>query len=148
MLQLTFTAAVRLMRRPNQLRAAQYGALVFSLPIRTEYRMKEYTTSGVERKYPYCDYELIPASKWNHGFAAKDLQVAENPVDNIPFSSIKPPLELHGDMAEVLWDWADGYDTVPQTAPVSSKAIAPAQRMVLIPYGCAKLRMTEMPLVR
>ena len=126
--------------------AVQYGALIFSLPIKTEYRMKEYTRSGVTRKHPYCDYELIPQSKWNYGFAENNLHVTEKPIDTVPFSSAHPPLELHVDMAEVCWDWVDGYDSVPQPTPVSRKAVSLAQSMTLIPYGCAKLRMTELPM--
>lgn len=52
--------------------------------------MYEYEQDGIERKYPYCDYELLPKSDWNYGFS----------------------------------------DTT------------------LIPYGCAKLRMTLLPFVK
>ena len=145
-LKLTMTDSVHLLSRPHHLRAVQYGPLIFSLPIQTEHRMKEYTENGVERKHPYCDYELIPQSKWNYGFAQKDLRVTENPIDAVPFSSSNPPLEIRTLMAEVPWNWADGYDSVPEAFPASNKAISPAQPMRLIPYGCAKLRMTEMPL--
>ena len=147
-LELTMTDSIHLISRPHRLRAAAYGPLIFSLPIRTEYRMKEYTQNGVERKYPYCDYELIPTSKWNYGFAGRELRVQENPIDAVPFSCGNPPLEIHALMAEVPWNWADGYDSVPEAFPASYRAVSPAQPMRLIPYGCAKLRMTEMPLLR
>ena len=147
-LALSMRAEPHLVRRPGDLRAAQYGALVFALPIETEYRMKEYTASGVERRFPYCDYELIPTSGWNYGFAAKDLRVAERPVGDIPFSSKEPPLEIRCMAAQIPWNWADGYDSVLEAAPASRKAVSPAKETALIPYGCAKLRMTEMPMVK
>lgn len=59
-LRLEIEAAPHFVRRPTGLKTVEYGPLVFSLPIRTEYRMREYTRNGVERKFPYCDYELIP----------------------------------------------------------------------------------------
>ena len=31
--------------------------------------MLEYTRAGVERRFPYCDYEIYPESEWNYGFA-------------------------------------------------------------------------------
>ncbi len=147
-LELTMRFEPHLVRRPGGLLAAQYGALVFSLPIDTEYRMKEYTSHGVERRFPYCDYELIPKSDWNYGFSAKDLRVIEQPIADIPFSSKEPPLEIRCAMAQIPWSWADGYDSVPEAMPASRRAVSPACEMALIPYGCAKLRMTEMPLVK
>ena len=147
-LTLTMAAKPHMVRRPGDLRAVEYGALVFALPIETEYRMKEYTLSGVERKFPYCDYELVPTSKWNYGFAGRKMTVTENPVGDVPFSSAQPPLEIAVDLAEVPWDWADGYDSVSAAMPASRRAVSPAKPIALIPYGCAKLRMTEMPLIR
>ena len=147
-LDLCFHADVRMLRRPGDLRAVQYGALIFALPIDAQYRMKEYVRNGVERKFPYCDYELIPRSAWNYGFAARAFRVNEHPVSEIPFSCAVPPLTIEAQLARIPWDYADGYDSVAAALPTGRKAIAPIERKVLIPYGCAKLRMTEMPLVR
>lgn len=147
-LALSMADSPRLVRRPGDLRTAEYGALVFALPIDTQYRMKEYTRNGVERRYPYCDYELAPMSAWNYGFAAKALRLCERPVSEIPFSSKEPPLLIEADMAQIPWDYAEGYDSVAAAMPSGRKAIAPPERRQLIPYGCAKLRMTEMPLTK
>lgn len=106
------------------------------------------TADGVERKHPFCDYELIPQSAWNYGFAGSQLVLCEQDVDAVPFSSSHPPLVIHCAMAKVDWPLADGYDSVPATHPASQKAISQPEEQTLIPYGCAKLRMTEMPLLR
>lgn len=147
-LTLTMQAEAKLVKRPNRLFCAEYGPLVFSLPVQAEYRRIEYMRDGVERTFPYCDYELYPTSEWRFGFADKRLIVKELPIDAIPLSSKKPPLTLAACMARVDWDWADGYDSVPAVRPISDKATGPAQEIELIPYGCAKLRMTEMPMTR
>lgn len=106
------------------------------------------TADGVERKHPFCDYELIPQSAWNYGFAGRQLVLCEQDVDAVPFSSSHPPLVIRCAMAKVDWPLADGYDSVPATHPASQKAISQPEEQTLIPYGCAKLRMTEMPLLR
>lgn len=147
-LELSMADAPHMVRRPGDLRAAEYGALVFALPVKAEYRMKEYTADGVERKHPYCDYELIPQSAWNYGFAGSQLVLCEQDVDAVPFSSSHPPLVIRCAMAKVDWPLADGYDSVPATHPAPQKAISQPEEQTLIPYGCAKLRMTEMPLLR
>ena len=147
-LRLTLEAAPRLVSRPTGLKTAEYGPLVFALPIETEYRMREYTRNGVERKFPYCDYELLPKSAWNYGFASASLTVEERPVDGTPFSSARPAVVLHARMAPVDWPWADGFDAIPATVPASNAATGLAEERELIPYGCAKLRMTEMPRVK
>ena len=50
-------------------------------------------------------------------------------------------------MCPVAWEYADGYETVADKVPKSFKAKGKAEEKILVPYGCAKLRMTEMPQV-
>ena len=146
-LRLTLTDIPRLVPRPQGMKAAEYGPLVFALPIQAKARCREYTRDGVERKAPYCDWELEPLSEWRYGFASPLLTVEETAEASPSFSSQNPPIALRATLAPVAWDWADGYDTVPAAAPADRKAIGEARSMRLIPYGCAKLRMTEMPLL-
>lgn len=134
--------------RPFGLKTVEYGPLVFSLPIKTEYKMLEYTKDDVERKFPYCDYELIPKSEWRYGFAESDFEISEEKGDDIPFSSLNPSVKLKVNMLLADWDFADGYETVSAIKPKSNKAVGNAVRLELVPYGCAKLRMTEMPIIK
>ena len=146
-LRLTLEDIPHLVDRPQDMKAAEYGPLVFSLPIQVQYHRKEYTKDGVERKAPYCDWELEPQSEWRYGFASPCLSVEERPIDAQPFSSQHPPIALKVSLAPVHWEWADGFDTVPAVAPASRKAVGEPRSMLLIPYGCAKLRMTELPML-
>jgi len=142
------TSTPKLVNRPGTLKAATWGALVFALPIKTEYKMLEYERDGVERKFPYCDYELIPASEWRYGFDSDALEVEERPLSDVPFSSTEPAVVLNAKMARVAWDYADGFDTVAAEKHRCNRARSDGEVMPLYPYGCAKLRMTEMPMTR
>lgn len=145
---LSFTDTPRMVSRPYGLKAVEYGPLVFSLPIETEYRMKEYERNGVERKFPYCDYELIPHSEWRYGFASASFEAVEKQGDDIPFSSKNPRLVLKTKVSRIDWDYAEGYTTVADKKPRSKTALSAPIDVELYPYGCAKLRMTEMPIVK
>ena len=129
------------------LNVARYGSLLFAFPIEYEKNMLEYERDGVERKYPYCDYEYIPKSDWSYGFADSELTVEYRGMTDIPFSSVKPPLVLRANLSKIDWGYEDGYDTVCAKVPQSRTAIGKSENAVLYPYGCAKLRMTEMPFV-
>jgi hypothetical protein len=50
-------------------------------------------------------------------------------------------------MARVDWEYAEGYSDIAHHT-TSSKAISEPETIELHPYGCAKLRMTEMPFVK
>lgn len=133
--------------RPYDLQTVEYGPLVFALPIETEYKMHEYEKKGIERKFPYCDYELSPKSEWRYGFASEQFEVCHYEGDEIPFSSKAPRIGIKANLSRVDWEFADGYDTVADKVPVSHVAVGEKEVKGLVPYGCAKLRMTEMPRV-
>lgn len=139
------TDAPRLVKQRSGLWSAEYGPLVFALPVRAQYRKLEYEQDGVERRFPYCDYELLPQSEWRYGFDGGPLTVCLQEGDEIPFSSICPSVTLKAGLCPVEWEFADGYDSVCAKMPVSASAAGRAEEMQLYPYGCAKLRMTEMP---
>ena len=49
---------------------------------------------------------------------------------------------------KIDWGFEDGYDTVCAKMPQSRVPIGQIEEILLYPYGCAKLRMTELPLVQ
>ena len=121
------------------------GPLLYSVAIRERWEMLEYTRAGVERKFPYCDYEVFPESDWNYGFVpGGDFAVSEQPVGDYPFSGEQPPVEIQAQLAPV--DWPEEYG-VAAMEPRSRKAQGEPRAVRMIPYGCARLRMTEMPAV-
>ena len=109
--------------------------------------MREYTKKGVERKFPYCDYQFIPKTPWNYGYADNDFEVKFNEIGDIPFSQDNPPVTIKANMQQINWGLKFPYRSVARKTPKSREPISQVQKVELCPYGCARLRMTEMPLL-
>ena len=134
-------------KRPHDLNTVKCGSLVFSVPVKFEKNILEYERDGVERKFPYCDYELIPVSDWNYAYCENALEIQRGEIGDIPFSSENPPVTVKTSVKKINWGYEDGYDTVCAKIPESREAISEAEEILLYPYGCAKLRMTEIPII-
>ncbi|MBQ9070560.1 MAG: glycoside hydrolase family 127 protein [Clostridia bacterium] len=146
-IEIEFDTAPSLMLRPHSLRTVKCGSLVFSLPIEYEKRMLEYERNGVERKYPYCDYEYIPKSEWSYAYSSPFFKLERREMSGVPFASQKPPVTVKAKVKKIAWGLEDGYDTVCAKVPKSITPLEEEKEIVLYPYGCAKLRMTELPLI-
>lgn len=146
--RVSFADVPKMTARPFNMKAVTYGPLTFALPIEAEWKMFEFEKNGVVRKFPYCDYELIPQSEWRWGLTDGKMTVEELPGDEIPFSSKNPRLAIRVQAARADWDYETGFDTVSAVTPRSRKAQSVPEEKQLIPYGCAKLRVTELPFLK
>lgn len=146
-IEIEFTATPYFKERPNNLYALQMGSLLFSVPVAYEKKMREYTKKGVERKFPYCDYQFIPKTPWNYGYADSDFEIIQNKISDIPFSQANPPVSIKANMRQIDWGHKFPYRSIARKTPKSGKPISEVQQVELYPYGCARLRMTEMPLI-
>ena len=144
-IELEFRTTPYFKKRPNDLYALQMGSLLFSVPVAYEKKMREYTKKGVERKFPYCDYQFIPKTSWNYGFADVNFEVKYNGVGDVPFSQSKPPVSIKAKMQKIDWGLKFPYRSICRKTPKSVKPISDVQEIELCPYGCTRLRMTEMP---
>ncbi|MBP5156066.1 MAG: hypothetical protein J6252_05740, partial [Clostridia bacterium] len=142
-LELSFTPV--LSPRPKKMYFAEYGPLVFCLPVKAEWKTCEFVRNGVERKLPYADYELAPKSDWAFGFASDEIKMSFGRVGETPFSESQPPLKMEVRLAPVEWGFLRGYITVADRWPKHRKALGKAKKYTFIPYGCTMLRMTELP---
>ena len=142
-----FETAPAMMLRPHNLRSVKCGSLVFSLPIAYEKRMLEYEKNNVERKFPYCDYEYLPKSQWSYAYSSPLLKLEKREISDVPFSSEKPPVVVKAKVKRISWGLENGYESVCAKVPESTTPQGEEQEIELYPYGCAKLRMTELPLI-
>lgn len=119
------------------------GPLLFALNIDAEWHPLEYVRDGVVRKFPYCDYELLPASEWQYALAGTDFIPVELPLDGAcRFSPESAPLALETDLVRIDWGEANG---VAAATPRDRTPIGEKVRARLIPYGCTNLRLSVMP---
>ncbi len=146
-IECTFKFKVEFKQRPEGLVTLFRGPVAFALPIDAEWTKVEYTLEGIERKFPYCDYEVMPKSDWNYAYASDMVTFEEIDDYAIPFSGTKPPVVAYADMNKINWGWKEGFEgTVCREYPLEREPISEVERKKLIPYGGAKLRMTEMPI--
>lgn len=137
-----FDFEVELLPQCEGLYFAKRGPLVFSLPIKAEWRSHEYIRNGVERLYPYCDYELYPHSSWNFAFTGSAFKYVKEITEKLAFSSIQPPIKLRTRLCPVDWPFENGKAAL---KPHSCTPVGKAVDVELVPYGCTDLRMTVMP---
>ncbi|MGI5893774.1 MAG: beta-L-arabinofuranosidase domain-containing protein [Candidatus Merdivicinus sp.] len=143
-ISVSFGMEASLHRRPSGMYCLNRGPLLYSLPVGERWQREEFTHNGVERKYPYCDYQVFPTTKWNYAFSGENWEPIFSEMGEYPFSPDTASIRLKGMMTEVEWNFRNGLcEEVPNGNPISAP-----QWMELIPYGCTSLRMTELPLVR
>ncbi len=147
-ISLEFDTKPYLKKRTNDLYVLQMGSLLFSVPVAYEKQMKEYTRKGVERKFPYCDYQFIPKTPWNYGYSGDEFEITFNGIGDIPFSQDNSPITVKAKMKQIDWGLKLPYRSIARKTPKSVVPITEVQEIELCPYGCTRLRMTEMPIVR
>jgi Uncharacterized protein conserved in bacteria len=159
---------LRIEKHYNNSLAILRGPVYFSLRIDKEYKSVKINYDNFSYKGS-VDWEIDPKSEWNYGLLInktnimRGLKVTENPVSKYPFS----------DKGDMIWSADSGkYSAWTQDAPVIIRArgmkipewsmknnsadvppLSPvkpegdAEIITLVPYGCARLRITEFPVM-
>ncbi|HEY0616377.1 MAG TPA: hypothetical protein VGD15_02270, partial [Kribbella sp.] len=139
-LRLNLPADVRAVPRTRGAVAVERGPLVFSLPVDGQRRR----IGGEE---PHATWEIHPTAAWNYAIDPHGVpqygRLSREPVGDRPFSDV--PLRLHVKGRRVAWELEHGAAAAPPPSPAGSSQ--PLEDLVLIPYGCTTLRVTEFPRV-
>ena len=121
------------------------GPILFSLPIETEWQ--KLRTCGMT-----ADWEARPRSAWNYGLPNQgDVQLSEtkhsaNRGQSI-FSLEGTPVKSEVQGRKIpRWRAENGVAGELPSGPVLSDQ--PAEKLALVPYGAAKLRITVFPMVQ
>jgi hypothetical protein len=159
---------IRVEKRFNNSLSVLRGPLCFSLRIDKEFKSVKINYNNFGYKGS-VDWEINPKSAWNYGLLTdkenirNGFIVTENPIRKYPFS----------DKGDMIWSADSGkYTPSDQDAPVvitargikipewtvknNSADIPPLspvksdgdpEIITLVPYGCARLRITEFPVM-
>ena len=168
--QVSFTLPMKLKfeRRFNNSVSVRRGPLYFSLRIDKEYKRVKinYDNFGYMGS---VDWEIRPLSPWNYGLMIdntkllRGFDVIENPVARLPFAD-KGDMVWSADSGKYItwendapviiktrgvripgWTQRNNSADLPPVSPVNPEDYP--EVIQLVPYGNAKLRITEFPVI-
>jgi hypothetical protein len=144
------------------------GPLYFSLRIGKEYKSVKINYDNFNYKGS-VDWEIYPKSAWNYGLLMnpanimRGVNVTENSLGKYPFSdkgdmiwsadsgkyvvsTLDAPILITARAMKIPeWSLKDNSADVPPLSPV--KPEGDPEIITLVPYGCARLRITEFPVM-
>ncbi len=138
-----FPLKLRAERRYRDSITLTRGPLVYSLMIGERWER-------VRGEDPCPDYAVYPATPWNYGLLVDPddprVEVVKKPVGDIIYGPEFAPVELKVKGRRIPeWGMQNNCaGPVPEIPVISSE---PVDELTLVPYGCAKLRITEFPLL-
>jgi hypothetical protein len=150
-IRLVFPMEPRTTRRYNNSLAVEKGPLIFSLKISEEW--KRVNKDKPHRELPHADWEIYPTTPWNYALAiseeslAEDIVFKEHPVGELPFSPQGAPVSATVKGIRISsWTAVNGSAGELPRSPVDIKG--ELETLILIPYGCTNLRITEFPTLK
>ena len=145
-LTLRFPMHVSVEKRYNGAAAISRGPLVYSLKIGEDWRY-------LRGEKPHADWEVHPTTPWNYALTLDEarlddsIRFEQGALKGNPFAPETAPVALKV-KGRRLPDWTLDRNAAapPPQSPVASSE--PEEELTLIPYGSAKLRLTEFPILK
>lgn len=152
LVEVAFDAKVRISRWHENAAAVERGPIVYALRIEEDWRF-------VRSADQWGDFwEVRPKTPWNYGLleaAVNDPATGfhfsrKEPMPEFPWSLDSAPIQIEAEGKPIpewqLYNHRSG--PLPHSGPQRHLARQTAKRIVLLPYGCTRLRITEFPVVR
>ena len=139
---LEFPMSPRVTRGFHQSISIGRGPLVFSYPIGQDW-------VKLRDRGMTADWQVFPTTPWNYALAVDEgsthtIEIEEDAIGMSPFSLKQTPVRLHVAARKLpAWEALDGVAGPVPAGPVASDQAA--ERVTLVPYGAAKLRITAFP---
>ncbi|MBM4160471.1 MAG: hypothetical protein FJ217_05150 [Ignavibacteria bacterium] len=145
--ELTLPMEIRLSIWHEEAVGVERGPLVYALKM-TERWQK------IKGEGRYATYEVTSSDPWNYGLVIDDrrnpstsFQVIRGSVDRQPWTVAAAPLQLKVKAKRIpSWELYGGITGPIPWSPVRSSE--PIEEVVLIPYGCTRLRISQFPVVQ
>jgi DUF1680 family protein len=137
--------------------SVERGPITYALKIEEE--IKKVINNKDSIKYGSFYYEVRPTTPWNYGLTKVDENKMEKSfkvekqgiVDAYPWTLINPPVIIKVPAARIpSWQlYNDMAGPLPYSFIYNEGMAKPKEEeIILVPYGCTKLRISEFPVVR
>lgn len=141
MIELALPSEPRLIRRSRSAVGVALGPLVLALPIGEDWQR-------IPDRPGFGDWEVRPTTPWNYGLAVNGNTTPSNSrvvlrgVPSPPFSAPALHVELNGRRVDNWRVQRNSAGPIPSRPSVDPR---PPEPLKLVPYGAARLRITEFP---
>jgi hypothetical protein len=136
---------VRVRRGYRQSVSLERGPLVYALRVGADWKL-------LKGRPPFADWEIYPTTPWNYGLELdldhpeKSVRFELRPPGDQPFSPEGAPVTARAWGRRLpAWGVDKNAAAAPPTSPAKSQELR--EQIVLLPYGCTSLRVTEFPLL-
>ncbi|RFS22063.1 hypothetical protein DVR12_14485 [Chitinophaga silvatica] len=140
-----------------------YGPLTFSLKIAETYLRKESNATAIGdsrwqkgvNAEAWPSFEIHPSSTWNYGLNLNTISPLDGiviekknfPANNFPFTINDAPIQLKVSGRSIPEWKIDKYGLCGELPASPVRSAQPTDTITLIPMGCARLRISQFPLI-
>ncbi|WP_343252989.1 beta-L-arabinofuranosidase domain-containing protein [Ligaoa zhengdingensis] len=162
--EIDFPMEVRTSTWYNNSTAVERGPLIYTVKVKEDWhtpdpemndsRVLKMSPSGVAPTADFPSREVTPASRWNYALvydennpaSSFEVTVADE-IELQPFHTDNAPVVIRA-TGQVVPEWQLLNNVVPEPpySPIAENA-ALQEEIELIPYGCSRLRIVQMPRV-
>lgn len=154
-LVLSIPAKIKVGRWYEKSAAVERGPLVYALRMEEQWEKKSLEAGS---KYGEWYWEVHSSTPWNWCLLTRDIEkgdpdqaysLVRRDVSGYPWNVENAPLEIHARARQIhSWQMYNGSaGPMPFSNQYQAK-LGPEEEIILIPYGCTTLRITEFPVTR